>query len=651
MALEPLIDLDEAKCVNCHACIAACPVKFCNDATGDAVKIRHDTCIGCGECIKACTHQARLPKDDTTRFFQDLAAGVPMITIAAPAIASSFPGQYLNFNGWLASLGVKAAFDVSFGAELTVRSYLDHVQKNSPQLVIAQPCPAIVNFIELNEPRLLPHLAPADSPMLHIMKMIRRKHPEYARHKIAVLSPCVAKKREFLATGHGDYNVTMSRLREEIKARNIDLSRFPEVDYANPPAERAVLFSTPGGLLRTAERWNPAIGNVSRKIEGPHTIYEYLHELADHVGKPGTPLLVDCLNCELGCNAGTGTDNTAADRDRIEHHIEERNRKMVAKHRRRGPLSGWRTRRSLHRLVEKSWAPGVFGRSYVDRSASARLRIPTPKEKEAIFASMGKYTEKDVYNCNSCGYGRCEDMAKAIHNGLNKPENCHHYLQTKCRESSLRMVEERVAARTQVLEEMESFQKEATLKLESRLDNASRSMSEMSSTIREIARNTEEARNATRATSKMAENVSNLIGRLEASADEISNVTDTISQVAGQTQLLALNAKIESARAGEAGRGFSVVADEVKQLARSTAQSTGMVGTKVAELQGSVTSAVAEVRQIVGSIDQTSGLVQSIAAAIEQQSNSFAEVARDIEQVSAYARDTAQQVRKMAAGD
>ena len=52
----------------------------------------------------------------------------------APAIASNFPDTYLNINGWLRSLGVEAVFDVSFGAELTVKSYLEHIKANKQTL-------------------------------------------------------------------------------------------------------------------------------------------------------------------------------------------------------------------------------------------------------------------------------------------------------------------------------------------------------------------------------------------------------------------------------------------------------------------------------------------------------------------------------------
>jgi NAD-dependent dihydropyrimidine dehydrogenase PreA subunit len=131
--LAAVIDLDPERCVNCHACIGACPVKHCNDGSGDHVSIDHDTCIGCGQCLDACHHQARRPRDDAERFFADVARGVPIIAVVAPAVAAVFPEHWLRFNGWLRQLGVQACFDVSFGAELTIKSYLDHVARNHPR--------------------------------------------------------------------------------------------------------------------------------------------------------------------------------------------------------------------------------------------------------------------------------------------------------------------------------------------------------------------------------------------------------------------------------------------------------------------------------------------------------------------------------------
>ena len=58
-----------------------------------------------------------------------------VVAIVAPAVAPNFRGKELELNGWLKSIGVKAVFDVSFGAELTTKSYINHINKNNPKLV------------------------------------------------------------------------------------------------------------------------------------------------------------------------------------------------------------------------------------------------------------------------------------------------------------------------------------------------------------------------------------------------------------------------------------------------------------------------------------------------------------------------------------
>ena len=426
--LPKIIDVDKEKCVNCHACVTACPVKFCNDASGDYVTINKDLCIGCGQCIKACTHNARIPIDDTPAFFEALKRGERIVGIVAPAIAAVFPNQYLNFNGWLKSLGVQAVFDVSFGAELTVLSYLEHVKKNNPKMVIAQPCPALVAYAEIYQPELLQYLAPADSPMLHAIRMVKEFYPDYRGAKYAVISPCLAKKREFDETNQGDYNVTMEALKNYLKDKNIHLGSFQALDYDNPPAERAVLFSTPGGLLRTAERWSPAIREATRKIEGPHVIYEYFEKLPEMVRKGVNPLLVDCLNCDLGCNGGPATGNQHKSPDEVESLVEQRNKQMQELYKKSGFAAEKRTKKELEELAWKYWKPGLYDRTYVNRSENNQIRTPTKAQIDEIYRKMEKYTEKDIYNCNACGYGSCEKMAIAIYNGLNRPENCHHFI-------------------------------------------------------------------------------------------------------------------------------------------------------------------------------------------------------------------------------
>ena len=202
MSLAPVVRVDEEKCVNCHMCISVCPVKYCIDGSGDTVTINHDLCIGCGNCIRGCTHDARLWQDDFAPFMEALDQNRDVVAVMAPAVAANFPDQYLNLNGYLESIGVKAIFDVSFGAELTVKSYLEHVKQNSPDMVVAQPCPTIVTYLEIYQPELLRHLAPADSPMLHTIKMIREYYPQYRNALVAVIRRSGPRRFQCHLQGH-----------------------------------------------------------------------------------------------------------------------------------------------------------------------------------------------------------------------------------------------------------------------------------------------------------------------------------------------------------------------------------------------------------------------------------------------------------------
>lgn len=422
--------IDKEKCVNCHQCIAVCPVKYANNGINNVIEVDNDLCIGCGECIKACTHDARIPVDDFDIALKSFKQKEKVIAIVAPAIASNFPNQYLNFNGWLKSLGVDAIFDVSFGAELTVKSYIEHIQKNKPKLVIAQPCPAIVRYIQIYKPELIPNLAPADSPMVHIMKMIRHYYPKYKDHKILVVSPCIAKKIEFEETGFGDFNVIISNIQNYLTNNNIFLNDFPKIEFDNDPAERAVLFSSPGGLLETAERKVPDIRYQSRKIEGAQTVYKYLDHLPEQLEKGMLPMLIDCLNCELGCNGGTGTNNYDKSPDELEYYINQRKLELQKKHKTTDNNNSSIT--DYEKTIDKYWKEGLYDRNYKNLSDNTKsLKVPSKNQLNEIYHLMNKHEQTDHKNCSSCGYDSCEYMATAIFNNLNKIENCHHYLHSE----------------------------------------------------------------------------------------------------------------------------------------------------------------------------------------------------------------------------
>lgn len=632
--LSPVIHVDEKKCINCHACIAVCPAKFCMDATGDYIEINPDLCIGCGQCIDACTHDARGYVDDFDRFVKDLEGGERISAVVAPAAAAQFPGNYLNLNGWLKSLGVKYIYDVSFGAELTVKTYIDHIKTNSPACIIAQPCPAIVTYIELYKPELLPYLAPADSPMLHTLKMVRKYYPEAKDHKLAVISPCLAKRREFDETGIGDYNVTMKSLSKHLEQNNIQLQQFPAADFDNPSAERAVLFSSPGGLLRTAEREVPSIRDRTRKIEGPELMYHYLESLSDMVKKGMGPLLIDCLNCEMGCNGGPGTDNRKKSLDEVEFHIENRKKEAVGRYSGRNGKGATKGGiKKLGKTVEKYWKKGLYKRTYNNLSQNYTISTPSPEELQSIYEKMKKYSEEDLYNCNSCGYKRCEIMATAVFNGLNKPENCHYYLTSLAEEEKKELGKAREFSHVEK-EKAETAQKELAVQLEE-VESTKKKMEQIYRTNVEVAKNlTENLIELDETNDDVKEMAGRLFGLIKMQEQSFSMIVDNsqtalkvieeinpiiaaIIDIAERTKMLSLNASIEAARAGQYGKGFSVVASEVRTLSEISHAETDKIKPYAEELKSTFQGISREIEQLSSQIREIISSAEKVTLATE----------------------------------
>ncbi|MFP4384288.1 MAG: [Fe-Fe] hydrogenase large subunit C-terminal domain-containing protein [Spirochaetia bacterium] len=640
-SLSPVIHVDKDKCVNCHACIKVCPVKYCMNASKDHIEINHDLCIGCGQCIEACTHGARGYIDDFLPFMQDLKSGLPISAVIAPAAAAQFPGEYLQLNGWLKSIGVRKVFDVSFGAELTVKSYVDYIKQNSPKCVIAQPCPSLVTYIQIYQPELIPYLAPAHSPMLHTIAMIREYYPEEKNHKIAVISPCLAKRREFDETGMGDYNITMKSVSAHLSKNRISLDRYPAAPFDNPPAERAVLFSSPGGLVKTAEREVPGVAERTRKIEGPGAVYPYLKELPEVIRKEYHPLLIDCLNCERGCNSGPGTDNGERNLEEIEFHVRKRKEELSGK-------PG--TIRSLRKNLKRYWKTGIYNRRYINLKENYTVMTPASVDLKNIYRKMRKYSDDDIYNCNSCGYGSCEMMATAIYNNLNIPENCHHYIADVAEEEKQELARQRQVSQGEA-RKAEEAQEQLKEKLQE-LEQATEAMKKLHSSNTDIAAsltgNLNELDSDNDGIAGMAEDLLERIKRQEQSfaaivkssssalkvISEITPLLNGISDIADKTKMLSLNAGIEAVRAGEYGRGFSVVAKEVRNLSEISQSETDKIRPYADGLRSAFEG-------ISGEINDLSESLKDIISYAEQVTSAAA----SISQKSAYLKEEAAKLK------
>ncbi|CTQ54954.1 Methyl-accepting chemotaxis protein 4 [Roseibium album] len=157
---------------------------------------------------------------------------------------------------------------------------------------------------------------------------------------------------------------------------------------------------------------------------------------------------------------------------------------------------------------------------------------------------------------------------------------------------------------------------------------------EMTATVQEIANQTEATTKIVTETVEAAETTNQNVATLSEAAEHIGSVVNLIRDIAEQTNLLALNATIEAARAGEAGRGFAVVASEVKELAEQTSKATDEISGRITGIQNSVKDAADAIENITVKVSDIKGLTSSVAGAIEEQRAANQEIARSARSAS-----------------
>jgi methyl-accepting chemotaxis protein len=158
---------------------------------------------------------------------------------------------------------------------------------------------------------------------------------------------------------------------------------------------------------------------------------------------------------------------------------------------------------------------------------------------------------------------------------------------------------------------------------------------ELSSSISEIGSQVAKSSQVAGSAVREVEGANAKVQELADAANKIGEVVELITDIAEQTNLLALNATIEAARAGEAGKGFAVVASEVKNLASQTAKATEEISGQVTSIQGATQEAVGSIEGIGKTIKEISEIATTIASAVEEQGAATQEIAGNVQQAAA----------------
>lgn len=556
------------KCVGCNACVRACPVGDANIARKDendnlVITIDDDRCIKCGACIRACSHGARSFNDDIDRFLADLKRGEEIAMIAAPAIKIAFDGNWRHALQWLRNQGVKAIYDVAYGADICTWAHIRYLEQHPGAKVISQPCAAVVNYALYHRPELIKSLSPIHSPML-CMAIYMRKVLGF-KGKIAAISPCIAKIDEFHQTGLIDYNVTMEHLKKYFQDNNVNLPLikiYSEFEFDGYQGLEGAIYPKPGGLMRNLQIHKPELSVITS--EGPDKLYKdldiYLEQKKEHL-----PAVFDVLNCETGCNGGpaTGVDYHRFIMNDIMYDVEQYASQVRKKNTSKKGVD------KEFEAFDKMLNLNDFIRTYQP------LKKTTVNVTEAdinrAFEALGKHTEIERnFDCHACGYSSCREMAVALAKGINAKENCYQYIMKTIREERHKVAEVNSEVLQMNQELMEIFG-QLTLNIDKVKEEAdsikeagAKSSNEMSSVAEHMSQ-----------LNTLNQNIAEAVKNINSNVEKYADMTQDVEKIAGKINLLSLNAAIEAARAGEAGRGFAVVASNIRELSENSKTSVG----------------------------------------------------------------------------